>query len=88
MNAIEVNGIYKYYGTLCALNDVKLSVPQNCIYGIIGADGAGKSTLFRILTTLMLPDNQKTPSGKDSNNKKDSIESTTQISPPSPAKGG
>lgn len=76
MNAIEVNGIYKYYGTLCALNDVKLSVPQNCIYGIIGADGAGKSTLFRILTTLMLPDN------KDSNqkpNKKDSIESSGKI---------
>lgn len=53
---VFVYDIVKHYGKVEALRGVSLSVEQGEIFGIIGADGAGKSTLFRILTTLLLPD--------------------------------
>ena len=56
MSAIVVNQLYKSYGKTRALNGVSFSVDEGELYGIIGPDGAGKSTLFRILTTLMLAD--------------------------------
>lgn len=57
MSAIEVNGISKTYaGDVKALQDVSLKVEQGEIYGLLGPDGAGKTSLFRILTTLLLPD--------------------------------
>lgn len=56
MNAIEIRNISKNYGDVKALSDVSLQVEQGELYGLIGPDGAGKSTLFHLLTTLMLPD--------------------------------
>ncbi len=56
MNAIELRGISKSYGQLKALSDISLDVGQGKIFGLIGPDGAGKTTLFRIMATLMLPD--------------------------------
>ena len=56
MNAIEVNHVSKRYGALQALSDVSLSVGQGEVFGLIGPDGAGKTTLFRILCSLLLPD--------------------------------
>ena len=56
MSAIVVNQLYKSYGKTRALNGVSFSVDEGELYGIIGPDGAGKSTLFRVLTTLMLAD--------------------------------
>src|SRR5574344_41022 len=56
MNAIEVNNISKSYASLHALNDISFCVNQGELFGLIGADGAGKSTMFRVLTTLLLPD--------------------------------
>lgn len=56
MNAIEVNGISKRYGRVQALHDVSLTVGKGEMFGIIGPDGAGKTTLYRILSTLLLPD--------------------------------
>ena len=56
MNAIEVNGISKRYGRVQALHDVSLTVGKGEGFGIIGPDGAGKTTLYRILSTLLLPD--------------------------------
>lgn len=56
MNAIETHGICKSFGAVKALSDIDISVSEGEIYGLIGPDGAGKTTLFRILTTLMLPD--------------------------------
>ena len=44
------------YGKVEALKEVSLVVEQGEIFGLIGPDGAGKSTLFRILTTLLLAD--------------------------------
>ncbi|MBP5290201.1 MAG: ATP-binding cassette domain-containing protein, partial [Paludibacteraceae bacterium] len=56
-DAITVNHISKRYGTVEALSDVSFDVREGEIFGLIGPDGAGKTTLFRILTTLLLPDN-------------------------------
>ena len=53
---IEVSHISKSYGKVRALDDVSFNVDQGEIFGLIGPDGAGKSTLFRILTTLISPD--------------------------------
>lgn len=53
---IEVSHISKRYNNVQALNDVSFSIEQGELFGLIGPDGAGKSTLFRILTTLLLAD--------------------------------
>lgn len=54
--AITLEGISKHYGKTTALTDVTFSVPEGSMFGLIGPDGAGKSTLYRILTTLIPPD--------------------------------
>ena len=56
MNAIEVTGLSKSYGQVCALNHLSFAVPQGSLCALVGPDGTGKSTLFRILATLLLPD--------------------------------
>lgn len=53
---VNCNNISKHYGKVSALKGVSFSTEQGEIFGIIGPDGAGKTTLFRILTTLILPD--------------------------------
>ena len=55
-NAIEVNGISKSYGKVKALSDVSFTVGRGEVFGLIGPDGAGKTSLYRILCTLLLPD--------------------------------
>lgn len=57
--AIEIDRITKRYGKLTALDGVSLEVAEGELFGLIGPDGAGKSSLYRILTTLMLPDSGK-----------------------------
>lgn len=54
--AVSVRGLVKNYGTVTALRGVDFDVTRGEIFGIIGPDGAGKTTLFRILTTLVLAD--------------------------------
>lgn len=56
MSAIEVQHISKSYGTVQALRDVSFAVERNEIFGLIGPDGSGKSTLFRLIATLLTPD--------------------------------
>ena len=53
---IETSGIGKKFGTTTALEDISFSVNESEVFGFIGPDGAGKTTLFRIITTLLLPD--------------------------------
>ena len=53
---IQINNIEKKFGDRVALNRVSLEVKKGELFGLIGPDGAGKTTLFRILTTLLLPD--------------------------------
>lgn len=55
MNAIEVNNISKHYGKVKALQNVSFSVEEGEIFGLIGPDGAGKTSLYRILCSLLLP---------------------------------
>ncbi len=54
--AIKVEALTKYYGKLTALDRVSFEVARGELFGLIGPDGAGKSTLFRLLTTLLVPD--------------------------------
>ena len=54
--AIEIKEISKSYGKLRALDNVSFSVPEGSMFGLIGPDGAGKSSLYKILTTLLNPD--------------------------------
>jgi ABC-2 type transport system ATP-binding protein len=54
--AIESSGIYKYFGNTIALKDISFTVDRSEVFGFIGPDGAGKTTLFRIISTLLLPD--------------------------------
>jgi len=56
MSAISVQDIKRNYGKVEALKGVSFEVEKGEIFGIIGPDGAGKTTLFRILTTLLLAD--------------------------------
>lgn len=60
MHSVIVNNIVKSYGAkkekIDALKGISLEVKKGELFGIIGPDGAGKTSLFRVLTTLLLPD--------------------------------
>ena len=55
MPAIDINHISHHYHEVEALRDISIEVGKGELFGLIGPDGAGKSTLFRILTTLLVP---------------------------------
>lgn len=54
--AIDISGLSKSYGAVKALDRVNLRVERGELFGLIGPDGAGKTTLYKILTTLLPPD--------------------------------
>ena len=56
MSAIQVNNLTKAYGDVQALKGLSFEVEQGELFGLIGPDGAGKTTLFRLLATLLNPD--------------------------------
>jgi ABC-2 type transport system ATP-binding protein len=58
MDAIEVGNLVKTYnkGKTLAVDDVSFSVAKGEMFGLIGPDGSGKTSIFRMLTTLLLPD--------------------------------
>lgn len=56
MAAVEVNNLIKTYDDVVAVNKLSFSVGHGELFGVIGPDGAGKTSLFRMLTTLLLPD--------------------------------
>jgi ABC-type multidrug transport system ATPase subunit len=53
---VRVTGLSKAFGATPALNDVSFEVPPGELFGLVGPDGGGKTTLFRILATLLIPD--------------------------------
>ena len=55
MEAIVVNNVSKSYGRVKALDDVSFTVGKGEVFGLIGPDGAGKTSMFRILCSLLLP---------------------------------
>ncbi len=56
MTRVSIKNISKSYGKVQALKDVSFEAREGEIFGIIGPDGAGKTTLFRIMTTLLMAD--------------------------------
>lgn len=59
MQAVVAENLTRKFGEVEALKAVSFSVSEAELFGLIGADGAGKTTLFRILATLLLPDSGK-----------------------------
>jgi len=51
-SAIRVDNLVKYFAGRCVLDGISFSVPQGCIYGLLGRNGAGKTTIIRILLGL------------------------------------
>ena len=56
MTAINIHNLSKSFGKVKALSQVTFEVKKGELFGLIGPDGAGKTTLFRLLTTLLAPD--------------------------------
>lgn len=56
LSTVSCQLLSKSYGSFEALKQISFDVAAGELFGIIGPDGAGKTTLFRILTTLLLPD--------------------------------
>lgn len=56
INSISIENISKSFGETQAVSNINFSVKRGELFGLIGPDGAGKSTLFKILTTLLMPD--------------------------------
>ena len=56
MPSINIQNLTKSYGTTQAVQNLSLQVEKGELFGLIGPDGAGKTTVFRMLTTLLLPD--------------------------------
>lgn len=52
---IEIQGLTKKYGSFTALDNLNLSLDEGVVFGFVGANGAGKSTTFSILATLLSP---------------------------------
>lgn len=66
MGTINVENISKSFGKVPALQEISFTVDSGELFGLIGPDGAGKSTLFKMLTSLLLPDEgQATVAGWD-----------------------
>ena len=66
LSTVNCQLISKSYGETNALKNISFEVEKGEIFGIIGPDGAGKTTLFRILTTLILADSgTATVDGRD-----------------------
>jgi heme ABC exporter ATP-binding subunit CcmA len=55
LSAIEIEGIWKYYGDYAALRDIKFNIAEGSALALLGRNGAGKTTLLRILAGLLKP---------------------------------
>ncbi|MCH1983194.1 ABC transporter ATP-binding protein [Ruminococcus sp. OA3] len=56
MNALEIKGLGKVFGTHTVIDDLNLRVPQNCVFGFLGQNGAGKTTTMKMILGLLKPD--------------------------------
>ena len=56
INSIQASHITKHFGDKLAVDDISFNIAKGELFGFIGPDGAGKTTLFRIITSLLIPD--------------------------------
>ena len=56
-NVLKLTNLFKYYGDTMVLDNVNLQIKQGDIYGLIGNNGAGKTTIMKIITGLQTPSN-------------------------------
>lgn len=56
MNAVEMTGVTKTFGSLKAVDDLSLAVPTGSVYGFIGPNGSGKTTTIRMIMRIFYPD--------------------------------
>jgi len=59
MFSVTAKNLKKSYGSTIAIENISFEINNNELFGFIGPDGAGKTTLFRILTSLLIPDEGK-----------------------------
>jgi len=59
-HVIEIENLVKYFDGRCVLDDVSFKVPKGCIYGLLGRNGVGKTTIIRILLGLEVPTRGRT----------------------------
>ncbi|ALO16380.1 putative ABC transporter ATP-binding protein YbhF [Salinivirga cyanobacteriivorans] len=71
---IQINNISKNFGEVQAVRDINLEINDSELFGLIGPDGAGKSTLMRLMVTLFIPE-----SGSISMNGRDTIKEYKEI---------
>ena len=56
MNALEIEGITKTFGDFCAVNKLSFKIPKGTIYGLLGPNGAVKTTTIRMVMNIIIPD--------------------------------
>jgi ABC-2 type transport system ATP-binding protein len=56
MDAIEAKNLRKSFGTVTAVDDVSITIPEGEIFGFLGPNGAGKTTTIRMITGVLIPD--------------------------------
>jgi ABC-2 type transport system ATP-binding protein len=56
VNAVELSGITKTFGSVTAVDDLSLTVPRGSVYGFIGPNGSGKTTTMRMIMNIFYPD--------------------------------
>ena len=82
MDAIDVRGLTKHFGTFTAVDHISFQVKQGEIFGMLGPNGAGKSTLIRMLTTLVPPsEGTALVGGADVRTDPDSVRRTIGVIP-------
>ena len=59
MNILRIEDVVKTYDKHIAVNHVSFDMPEDCIFGMLGPTGAGKSSLIRMITTITRPDSGK-----------------------------